>query len=158
MAQGTTGDGREEHSDENISLLPYTHDDGDDVRMADVGIEVGYRELTEQEVAAVRCNARSRIIEEDDDGFRWGTKTFDLSLMKLAGVLSREPHTEYAYEKVDGMLDVGTRTVVFQERVPLSSGDDALLEISIETVEDSNEVETITVNTLGGATWTGHPP
>jgi len=153
MPQGTAGDGQEENSEDNISLLRYTPDDGDDGRMAK-GIEVGYRELTDDEIEAIQRSARDRIIGET---YMWGTKTFDIPPMKLASVLSREPHTEYAYEEVDGMLDVGTRTVVFQERVPLSSGDDALLEISIETVEDSNEVDTITVNTLGGATWTGHP-
>jgi len=45
---------------------------------------------------------------------------------------------------------------VFEERINLTSGD-GLLEISIETASDSNDVETITVNTLGGTTWVGHP-
>jgi len=154
MVSGHT-EGRAENSEENTSLLPHTPDDGDDGRMAGT-IEVAHRELEDDEIEAIRRNARDRIISEDDDGFRWGRCTFRLPVTKLAGVLSHEPRTEYAYEKVDGMLDVGTRRVVFEEEVDLTSGDDGLLEISIET-EEADAVETITVNTHGGTTWTGHP-
>jgi len=160
MPQGTIEGVREErNSDEKISLLPYTPDDGDDGdgdgRMERIGIEVAHCELSEEEVEAIQRNARDRIIEEAEEAYRWGRRTFHLPPMKLAGVLSREPRTEYAHEQVQG-LDVGTRRVVFEERINLTSGD-GLLEISIETASDSNDVETITVNTLGGTTWVGHP-
>jgi len=156
LSQGTTG-GREQNSGEKISPFPYVHDDGDDGddgRMAGT-IEVAHRELEDDEIEAIRRRARDRIIEEGGDGFRWGRRTFGLPPIKLASVLSHEPRTEYAHEQVQG-LDPGTRTVVFEEEVELTSGDDGLLEISIET-EEADAVETITVNTLGGTTWAGHP-
>jgi len=155
MVSGHT-EGRTVNSKENTTLLPYTPDDGDDDRRAGC-VEVAHRELDDDEIEAIRRGARDRIIEEGGDGFRWGRRTFGIPSTKLAGVLSREPQiTEYAHEQVQG-LDPGTRTVVFEERVELTSGDDGLLSIDIVTFEDSNRVETITVETLGGVTWAGSP-
>jgi hypothetical protein len=150
--QGTIeGEREQKNSDENISLLPHVVSEDDDGRMAG-GIEVSYRKLDDDEIEAIQRNARDRIIEEE---YRWGTKTYDIPVMKLAGTVCEPQITEYAYEEEEG-FHPGTRTVVFEEQVELTSGDDGLLSIDIVTFEDSNEVETITINTTGGPTWVGH--